>query len=365
MPGSLPAPDAIQARSLGLLLARRTAARRHGVSALLEVENLKKHFPIHKGVFSRVSGHVYAVDGVSFHIDRGETLGLVGESGCGKSTVGRTLLKLLEPTAGKIKVGGEDITGLDTDQMMPYRRQMQMIYQDPYASLNPRMSAGDIVGEPLVIHATGGPSERRERVASLFERVGLRPELTRSYPHEFSGGQRQRIGIARALALSPELIVGDEPVSALDVSIQAQIINLLMDLQDEYHLSYLFVAHDLAVVEHISDRVAVMYLGRIVEMTDKTTLFDTPLHPYTEALLSAVPIPKASARRRKRVILTGDVPSPIHPPPGCHFHTRCPYVMARCRHEAPALREVKPGHWASCHLHDAGVRFPLAMPAGD
>jgi oligopeptide/dipeptide ABC transporter ATP-binding protein len=335
------------------------------VSALLEVQNLKKHFPIHRGVFSRVSGQVYAVDGVSFHIDRGETLGLVGESGCGKSTVGRTLLKLLEPTAGNIKVRGEDITGLDTEQMMPYRRQMQMIYQDPYASLNPRMSAGDIVGEPLVIHGMGGPTERRERVASLFERVGLRPELTHSYPHEFSGGQRQRIGIARALALSPELIVGDEPVSALDVSIQAQIINLLMDLQDEYHLSYLFVAHDLAVVEHISDRVAVMYLGRIVEMTDKTTLFDTPLHPYTEALLSAVPIPKASARRRTRVILTGDVPSPINPPPGCHFHTRCPYVMNRCRHEAPTLREVRPNHWTSCHLHDGGVRFPLAKPAGE
>ena len=335
------------------------------MTPLLEVDNLKKHFPIHKGVFSRVSGHVYAVDGVSFHIKRGETLGLVGESGCGKSTVGRTLLKLLEPTAGKIKVRGEDITELDRDRMLPYRRQMQMIYQDPYASLNPRMTAGEIVGEPLVIHEVATPRERRERVAGLFERVGLRPELTRSYPHEFSGGQRQRIGIARALALSPELIVGDEPVSALDVSIQAQIINLLMDLQDEYQLSYLFVAHDLAVVEHISDRVAVMYLGRIVEMTDKTTLFDTPLHPYTEALLSAVPIPKASARRRSRVILTGDVPSPINPPPGCHFHTRCPYAMARCRHEPPALREVKLGHWASCHLHDGGVRFPLAKPAGE
>jgi peptide/nickel transport system ATP-binding protein/oligopeptide transport system ATP-binding protein len=334
------------------------------MTPLLEVDNLKKHFPIHKGVFSRVSGNVYAVDGVSFHIERGETLGLVGESGCGKSTVGRTLLKLLEPTAGTIKVRGEDITELDRDRMLPYRRQMQMIYQDPYASLNPRMTAGEIVGEPLVIHGVAAPKERRERVGSLFERVGLRPELTRSYPHEFSGGQRQRIGIARALALSPELIVGDEPVSALDVSIQAQIINLLMDLQDEYQLSYLFVAHDLAVVEHISDRVAVMYLGRIVEMTDKTTLFDTPLHPYTEALLSAVPIPKASARRRNRVILTGDVPSPINPPPGCHFHTRCPYAMARCRHEPPALREVNPGHWASCHLHDAGVRIPLAKPAG-
>ena len=262
---------------------------------LLEVRDLKKHFPIHKGVFSHVSGYVYAVDGVSFHIDRGETLGLVGESGCGKSTVGRTLLKLLEPTAGKILVNGEDITDFDGTQMLPYRRQMQMIYQDPYASLDPRMSAGEIVGEPLIIHRVAAPKERRERVAHLFDRVGLRPELVNAFPHEFSGGQRQRIGIARALALNPKLIVGDEPVSALDVSIQAQIINLLMDLQDELKLSYLFVAHDLAVVEHISDRVAVMYLGRIVETTDKTSLFEMPLHPYTEALLSAVPIPKASA----------------------------------------------------------------------
>jgi oligopeptide/dipeptide ABC transporter ATP-binding protein len=327
---------------------------------LLEVTNLKKHFPIHKGVFSRVSGQVYAVDGVSFEIGRGETLGLVGESGCGKSTVGRTLLKLVEPTDGTTRVGGEDITHLGAQAMLPFRRRMQMIYQDPYASLNPRMSAGEIVGEPLIIHEVGAPQERRERVAALFERVGLRPETMLSYPHEFSGGQRQRIGIARALALNPELIVGDEPVSALDVSIQAQIINLLMDLQDELKLSYLFVAHDLAVVEHISHRVAVMYLGRIVEMTDKQSLFEMPLHPYTEALLSAVPIPKAAARRRNRVILKGDVPSPINPPSGCHFHARCPYAMPRCRIDVPTLREVKPGHWASCHLHDGGVKFPLA-----
>jgi oligopeptide/dipeptide ABC transporter ATP-binding protein len=332
------------------------------MTPLLEVRSLKKHFPLHKGVFSRVSGQVYAVDGISFHIGRGETLGLVGESGCGKSTAGRTLLKLLEPTEGRILVNGEDITAFSAAQMMPYRRQMQMIYQDPYASLNPRMSAGEIVGEPLTIHRVAGPKERRERVAQLFERVGLRPELIDSYPHEFSGGQRQRIGIARALSLNPDLIVSDEPVSALDVSIQAQIINLLMDLQDELKLSYLFVAHDLAVVEHISDRVAVMYLGRIVETTDKTNLFETPLHPYTEALLSAVPIPKYGARDRKRVILTGDVPSPINPPPGCHFHTRCPYAFARCRGEVPTLREVLPGHWVSCHLHDSGVRLPLAKP---
>jgi len=330
------------------------------MTALLEVEGLKKHFPIHKGFFSRVSGQVYAVDGVSFSIARGETLGLVGESGCGKSTVGRTLLRLMEPTGGSIKVAGRDITQLSPQELLPYRRRMQMIYQDPYASLNPRMSAGEIVGEPMVVHEIGAPKEHKERVAALFERVGLRPEAVNSYPHEFSGGQRQRIGIARALALNPELIVGDEPVSALDVSIQAQIINLLMDLQDEFKLSYLFVAHDLAVVEHISHRVAVMYLGRIVEMADKRDLFETPLHPYSEALLSAVPIPKSSARGRKRVILTGDVPSPINPPPGCHFHTRCPYAMARCRIEAPALREVTPGHLAACHLHEGAVRFPLA-----
>jgi peptide/nickel transport system ATP-binding protein/oligopeptide transport system ATP-binding protein len=324
-------------------------------AALLEVTGLKKHFPIQRGVFSRVSGHVYAVDGVSFTIGHGETLGLVGESGCGKSTVGRTLLKLLEPTDGTIRVAGEDITRFGPEAMLPYRRRMQMIYQDPYASLNPRMSAGEIVGEPLVVHQVGTPAERRERVAQLFERVGLRPEAIDRYPHEFSGGQRQRIGIARALALNPQLIVGDEPVSALDVSIQAQIINLLMDLQDEFKLSYLFVAHDLAVVEHISHRVAVMYLGRIVELTDRKSLFEMPLHPYTEALLSAVPIPRASARERKRVILKGDVPSPINPPAGCHFHTRCPYAMPRCRQEVPTLREVTRGHWASCHLHDGGA----------
>jgi peptide/nickel transport system ATP-binding protein/oligopeptide transport system ATP-binding protein len=328
---------------------------------LLEVSGLKKHFPIFKGIFARPSGQVYAVDGVSFQIARGETLGLVGESGCGKSTVGRTLLKLIEPTAGTIQINGTDITKLDPVRMLPYRRQMQMIFQDPYASLNPRMSAGEIVGEPMVIHQTTNRTERKERVEELFERVGLRPGQMNSFPHEFSGGQRQRIGIARALALNPQLIIGDEPVSALDVSIQAQIVNLLMDLQDELGLSYLFVAHDLAVVEHIAHRVAVMYLGRIVEMTDKVSLFQMPLHPYTEALLAAVPVAKSGARGRQRLIVKGDVPSPINPPPGCHFHTRCIYAMARCRSEAPVLREIVPGHVAACHLHDAGMRFPLSQ----
>jgi oligopeptide/dipeptide ABC transporter ATP-binding protein len=345
--------------------AMRDAVAAGGESPVIEAQNLKTHFAIRKGFFSRVAGHVYAVDGVSFHIKKGETLGLVGESGCGKSTVGRSLLKLIEPTAGTIRIHGKDITALDTDAMMPYRRQMQMIFQDPYASLNPRMSAGEIVGEPLTIHGVAQGREREERVAALFERVGLRPERMRYYPHEFSGGQRQRIGIARALALGPELIVGDEPVSALDVSIQAQVINLLMDLQDEFQLSYLFIAHDLAVVEHISHRVAVMYLGRIVEMTDKTSLFEMPLHPYTEALLSAVPVPHRKAKKRNRILLEGDVPSPISPPPGCHFHTRCPYATKRCRQEEPELREIKPGHLAACHLHDGGISLPLAKPASE
>ncbi len=300
-------------------------------------------------MFSRDQSKVYAVDGVSFHINQGETLGLVGESGCGKSTVGRTVLRLLDPTDGTIKLNGRDITHLSKTEMRPVRREMQIIFQDPYSSLNPRMTAGGIVEEMLRVHNIGTPAERKEQVAELFERVGLRKAQLESYPHEFSGGQRQRIGIARALALNPQVIIGDEPVSALDVSIQAQVINLLMDLQAELNLSYLFIAHDLAVVEHISHRIAVMYLGKIVEYTDKKSLFTNPQHPYTEALLSAVPIPDPTIRRKK-TILQGDVPSPIKPPPGCHFHTRCPYAEARCTAEVPELKEYSPGHLVSCHL---------------
>ena len=316
---------------------------------LLEVADLKKHFPVKKGILRTTVGQVYAVDGVSFSIAQGETLGLVGESGCGKSTVARAVLRLVEPTSGSIKLEGRDIMPLSKQELRPFRREMQIIFQDPFSSLNPRMSAGDIVGEPLMVHGIARGKDRKERVAALFERVGLRAAQMDNYPHQFSGGQRQRLGIARALALNPKLIVGDEPVSALDVSIQAQVINLMMDLQQEKNLSYLFIAHDLAVVEHISHRVAVMYLGRIVEYTEKKELFTNPLHPYTEALLSAVPIPDP-AIKRKKLVLQGDVPSPIAPPPGCHFHTRCPYAFDRCKVDEPPLKEVTLGHWAACHL---------------
>jgi len=337
---------------VGMTEPAKTSAQASGngnEAPLLDVIDLKKHFPISKGLLSRDSGKVYAVDGVSFHINQGETLGLVGESGCGKSTVGRTVLRLLDPTDGSIKLNGRDITHLSKTDMRPVRREMQIIFQDPYSSLNPRMTAGGIVEEMLRVHGIGTPAERKEQTAELFERVGLRQAQLESFPHEFSGGQRQRIGIARALALNPKVIIGDEPVSALDVSIQAQVINLLMDLQAEFNLSYLFIAHDLAVVEHISDRIAVMYLGRIVEYTDKKTLFTNPQHPYTEALLSAVPIPDPTIRRKK-TILQGDVPSPIKPPSGCHFHTRCPYAEAHCTVDVPQLKEFGPGHVVSCHL---------------
>jgi oligopeptide/dipeptide ABC transporter ATP-binding protein len=316
---------------------------------LLQVEGLKKYFPVRKGLLRRTVGQVYAVDDVSFTIGPGETLGLVGESGCGKTTVGRAVLRLIEPTAGTLLLDGRDITRLGRNDLRPWRQQMQIIFQDPFSSLNPRLRAGDIVAEPLKVHRVASRRARRERVAQLFERVGLRAAQMDNYPHQFSGGQRQRIGVARALALNPKLIIADEPVSALDVSIQAQVINLLMDLQRDLRLSYLFISHNLAVVEHISHRIAVMYLGRIVEYTSKTALFTKPLHPYTEALLSAVPVPDPAIKRARRVI-QGDVPSPLRPPPGCHFHTRCPYAEPRCRIEAPALREVEPGHRVACHL---------------
>ena len=329
-----------------------TAARDEAAGPLLEVRDLKKHFPIRKGVLQFTTGHVYAVDGVSFTLGHGETLGLVGESGCGKSTTGKTVLKLIEPTSGTIRLKGRDITHLGKSSMRGLRREMQIIFQDPYSSLNPRLTAGGIVGEPLTIHGIATGRERTDRVEALFERVGLRPGDMRKFPNEFSGGQRQRIGIARALALNPSLVVADEPVSALDASIRAQVINLVMELQSDLGLSFLFIAHDLAVVQHISHRIAVMYLGRIVELTDRQSLFAAPLHPYTEALLSAVPIPDPRAKASDRIVLTGDVPSPVKPPPGCHFHTRCPKAMDHCRTSAPDFREVRPGHWVACHLHD-------------
>jgi len=316
---------------------------------VLEVTGLKKYFPVHRGVLARVVGQVKAVDGVSFTIHQSETLCLVGESGCGKSTVGRLITRLLEPTEGRIVLRGQDITHLDQNAMRPHRRELQIVFQDPYSSLNPRLTAGDIIGEPLENYGIASGSIKRERVAQLLERVGLRPDAMVRYPYEFSGGQRQRLGIARALALNPNLIVADEPVSALDVSVQAQVLNLLIDLQEEFHLAYLFISHDLAVVEHIGHRIAVMYLGRIVELADKEALFTKPLHPYSEALLSAAPVPDPRARREK-MIIEGDVPSPINPPRGCHFHTRCPYAEARCRVEEPKLREVAPGRVVACHL---------------
>ena len=325
-----------------------------GPRKVVQVDDLVTHFAVRRGLFGRVSGHVYAVDGVSFFIQKGETLGVVGESGCGKTTLGKTVLRLIAPTAGQILLHGKDITAMSDRDLRDERRDMQMVFQDPYSSLNPRMTCGEIVAEPLEIYGLAAGRDKDEQVVALFERVGLRAEQTSRYPHQLSGGQRQRLGIARALALRPSLIVADEPVSALDVSVQAQVINLLKDLQDEAGFACLFISHDLAVVEHISHRIAVMYLGKIVEITEKRSLFAAPLHPYTQALLSAVPVPDPFTKR-ERIILGGDVPSPMKPPPGCRFHTRCPYAKDMCRSEVPALREVKAGHFAACHLLESDI----------
>jgi len=330
---------------------------------VLQVDGLVKHFPIHGGLLQRQVGAVRAVDGVTFSIRRGETLGLVGESGCGKSTIGKVVLKLIEPTAGKIVLAGEDVTALKPGAMWTHRRRIQTIFQDPYSSMNPRLPSGTIVGEPLENFGIAKGSDRDDRVAQLFRRVGLRPEAMRKFAHEFSGGQRQRLGIAKALSVNPDVIVADEPVSALDVSVQAQVLNLLIDLQEEYGLAYLFISHDLAVMRHISHRIAVMYLGRIVELAEKRTLFTQPLHPYTEALLSAATAPDPKRRKLRKKIVQGDVPSPARPPPGCHFHTRCLYATAECRVTDPPLLEVAPGHHVACLRRPVGGDpGPLTIP---
>ena len=318
--------------------------------ALVQVRDLKMHFPITQGILiQRKVGAIRAVDGISFDIVRGETLGLVGESGCGKSTTGRAILQLYRPTSGEVYFEGQSLTELKGEKLRRMRRRMQMIFQDPYASLNPRMTVGDIIGEPLVVHNISKGKERRARVQELLKVVGLNPYFVNRYPHEFSGGQRQRIGVARALAVNPDFIICDEPISALDVSIQAQIINLLEDLQAEFNLTYLFIAHDLSVVRHISDRIAVMYLGKLVELTTREELYDNPLHPYTQALLSAVPIPDPVVEEgRQRVILEGDVPSPANPPVGCNFSTRCPVVMDICKEKDPEFKDAGGGHWVAC-----------------
>jgi oligopeptide transport system ATP-binding protein len=325
--------------------------------ALLKVDNLVKHFPVLRGVLQRQVGAVHAVDGISFEIYKGETFGLVGESGCGKSTVGRTILQLYRPTSGHVYLDGVDLTVLKGEELRRMRRRMQMIFQDPYASLNPRMTINEIISEPFQVHGGVDPNQVRERVAELLNTVRLSPDFGTRYPHEFSGGQRQRVGIARALALHPDFIVCDEPISALDVSIQAQVINLLEELQEQFGLTYLFIAHDLSMVRHISNRVAVMYLGVIVELGTVEDLYANPLHPYTQALLSAVPVPDPVVEEtRQRIILEGDVPSPVHPPSGCRFRTRCPLAAAICEQQKPELREITPGHWAACHMVGIGDR---------
>ncbi len=329
----------------------RIAEQADSRKVMLRVKNLKKYFPIRRGVFQRHVGDVKAVDDVSFDIYKGETLGLVGESGSGKTTVGRTVLRLYEPTDGQVIFDNADLAGFKGDKLRRMRRRMQMIFQDPYASLNPRMSVLGIVGEPLEVFHIADREERKERVAELLEMVGLNPDMMRRYPHEFSGGQRQRVGIARALALNPDLIICDEPISSLDVSIQAQVVNLLEDLQGRLGLTYLFIAHDLSMVRHISDRVAVMYLGKIVELTDRDSLYSNPLHPYTQALLSAIPVPDpVIEEKRQRIILEGDLPSPAHPPTGCNFNTRCSRAQDICFQEEPEFIKVAEGHYCACHL---------------
>lgn len=330
----------------------RTNTKEEVADILLEVKGLKKYFPIKSGILQKTVGHVKAVDDVSFYIRKGETFGLVGESGCGKSTTGRSIIRLYEPTAGEILFQGEDIAKISEKSMRPYRKDIQMVFQDPYSSLNPRKTVGTILEEPFRVHNLYSKKERKERVEHLLEKVGLNPTLSNRYPHEFSGGQRQRIGIARALTLNPKLIIGDEPVSALDVSIQSQVLNIMDDLQKELGLTYLFIAHDLAVVKHISDRIGVMYLGRMMEITDKHTLYRNPLHPYTQALLSAIPKSHPSEIKRERIILKGDVPSPSNPPAGCVFHTRCPQAMDHCKQAVPMLKELEPGHFVACHLYN-------------